>query len=41
MHDRNWFGMDGMGSSYWIPILVVIIVILVWGISRGRSRRDR
>ncbi len=44
MHDRSWFGMDGMSSSssYWIPILLVVIaVVLLWGFSRRRSRRDR
>ncbi len=38
MHDGSWFGMGGMGYSWWIPILVAVVVILAWRFGRARSR---
>lgn len=40
MHNGTWFGMGGMWF-YWVPLLVVVVVLLAWGVSRRRSRNDR
>ncbi len=36
MHNGGWFGMGGMGFYGWAPVLVVVVLILVWAVSRRR-----
>jgi len=38
MHDGGWFGMGGTGLYWLVPVLIVVIVALAWGIGRRRSR---
>ena len=39
MHDGGWFGMGG--GTYWlIPVLIVVLGILAWGIFARRRSRD-
>lgn len=33
----DWFGMGGMGF-YWLPVLIVVVVVVAWLFTRGRRR---
>ena len=41
MHDGGWFGMGGGGRYWQLPVLILVIVMVAWMFSRGRSRRGR
>lgn len=41
MHHGGWFGMDGMGSYWLIPVLIVVIVIVAVLLARRRSGDGR
>ena len=41
MHDGGWFGMGGMGLYWLLPVLIVIVVLVAWTISRRRSGGGR
>jgi cytochrome c-type biogenesis protein CcmH/NrfF len=38
MHDGGWFAMGGAGLYWQIPILMVVVVTVVWLVTRRRAR---
>ncbi|HVS16154.1 MAG TPA: hypothetical protein VMV46_19730 [Thermoanaerobaculia bacterium] len=36
MHDGGWFGMSGMGLYWLLPVLIVVVVMAAWMLSRRR-----
>jgi len=40
MHDGGWLEMSGMGSHWLVPVLIVVLAVVAWGLCATTRSRD-